>query len=120
MNSKLRDAELNGTIHGQTVSTPSPAESEHSALSLGLAVVARLSRPQLEFGFTFKPGETVSILGKLFGQRLDGNFTPQFRISRTPDFSHPSLAKGGQDLLMGEFGAGFHWMNKTTGWLSGQ
>ena len=50
VNSKLRYAELNGTIHGQTVSTPKPAESEDSALSLGLAVLARLSRPQLEFG----------------------------------------------------------------------
>ena len=47
-----------------------------------------------EFGFAFKPCETVRIFRELFGQCLDRYFTSKFRVPRTPhlqDLFRPSL-----------------------------
>ena len=61
-----------------------------------------------EFSFTFKPCQTIRILGKLCWQRLDGNFPTELGVPRTPHFSHSTLTQEGADLVMAEFGAGFH------------
>ena len=57
---------------------------------------------------TFKSCQTISVLSELFRQRLDRYFTPEFRITRTPYFSHATLTEEAEDLVMAEFGAGFH------------
>ena len=31
---------------------------------------------------------------------FDGDFTPEFSVTRTPDFSHSTLANGGEDLVV--------------------
>ena len=56
---------------------------------------------------------------QLVRERLDGDFTTQLRVTRTPHFSHPSFAEEAEDFVVAELGAGFHWMNQITGWESG-
>ena len=73
-----------------------------------------------EFSFALEPCKPIRILRKLLRERLDGNFAPEFRIPSTPHFSHPALTEKADDFVVAEFGAGLHWMNETTGGISGQ
>ena len=72
------------------------------------AAVPKMIQRGEEFSFTFKPCQTIRILGKLYWQRLDGNFPTEFRVTRTPHFTHSTLAEECADLVVAEFGAGFH------------
>ncbi len=46
------------------------------------------------------------MLCELFRQRLDRHLSSELRVSRTPDFTHPSLTKGRNDFIVCAFGAG--------------
>ncbi len=50
----------------------------------------------------------MAIAGKPFGQKLDGDLAPELCVSRTPHFSHSTLTEECADLVVAEFGAGFH------------
>lgn len=43
-----------------------------------------------------------SVPGELFGKRLDRDFTPEFRVAGTPDFSHAAFAEETDDFVVAE------------------
>ena len=60
-----------------------------------------------KLGFAFEAGKAVGVFGELVGKNLDGDFAPEFRITRTPDFTHAASSQRGDDFVVGESGSGF-------------
>ena len=69
-----------------------------------IGVVEGRGSPRL----ALESSEMVRIPGELFRQHFDGNFSPEFRILRTPHFTYTSFTQEREELVMTEFGAEFH------------
>jgi len=55
-----------------------------------------------DLGFPFKPRQSIDVVGKLAGQRLDGDVAPEARIGRTPHLAHAAFSEKGTDLIAPE------------------
>ena len=66
----------------------------------------RMVQRRQQLRFTFKPGQTLFVLGELFGESLDGDFAPELGVLGTPHLTHAALAERGKDFVAAELGAG--------------
>ncbi len=62
-----------------------------------------------DFGFTFKPGESIRILSKRLGENLQGHLTLELGIGGLIDLAHAAFADEGGDVVVAESGAGLEW-----------
>src|SRR5215510_10985676 len=51
------------------------------------------------FGFTLKASHSLAVIRKFIWQDLDRDFTFEFGISRTINFTHSAFAKQGNDFV---------------------
>ncbi len=68
----------------------------------------RMVQRRQQLRLTFKPGQAFFVLCELFGQRLDGDFPPEFGVPRTPYLSHAAFSEGRNDLVVRELGTGLN------------
>ncbi len=59
-----------------------------------------------QLGFAFKPCQPFFVLGELFGQGFDSDFSTEFGLTRTPYLTHPALTECGNDFVVREDLAG--------------
>ena len=58
--------------------------------------------------FALEASQSFFVPGELFGESLDRDFASEFRVPRTPHFTHATFAQGREDFVGTELGARLH------------
>ena len=53
-------------------------------------------------GWSTESRQSIGVVGKLAGQRLDGDVAPEARIGRTPHLAHAAFSEKDTDLVAPE------------------
>ena len=62
----------------------------------------RMIQRREDLGFPFKACQSIGIVGKLAGQRLDSHVAPEARIGRTPHLAHAAFSEKDTNLVAPE------------------